>query len=125
MVHPWSDAVPAWHGQVPVTRLDGWWQMFRAANRLGFRWVSYDRPGHGGSTPFPRRDVASAAAHTSRAADALGVEQFAAVGHSGGAPHALACAALLPRQVPGAGSPIPDRESAGPVPGGVGALPCR
>jgi pimeloyl-ACP methyl ester carboxylesterase len=32
-------------------------------------------------------------------ADAAGVERFAVMGHSGGGPHALACAALLPDRV--------------------------
>jgi pimeloyl-ACP methyl ester carboxylesterase len=32
-------------------------------------------------------------------ADALGIERFAVMGHSGGAAHALACAALLPERV--------------------------
>jgi pimeloyl-ACP methyl ester carboxylesterase len=32
-------------------------------------------------------------------ADALGIGQFAVMGHSGGGPHALACAALLPGRV--------------------------
>jgi pimeloyl-ACP methyl ester carboxylesterase len=32
-------------------------------------------------------------------ADALGLDRFAVVGRSGGAPHALACAALLPHRV--------------------------
>ncbi len=31
--------------------------------------------------------------------NALGIERFAVVGHSGGGPHALACAALLPERV--------------------------
>ncbi len=35
--------------------------LFPAAARLGLRWVSYDRPGYGGSTPNPGRAVASAA----------------------------------------------------------------
>jgi pimeloyl-ACP methyl ester carboxylesterase len=70
-----------------------------AAAQLGIRWVSYDRPGYGGSTPRPGRDVASAAADVSRIADALGIGQFAVLGHSGGGPHALACAALLPERV--------------------------
>jgi pimeloyl-ACP methyl ester carboxylesterase len=34
-------------------------------------------------------------------ADALGIERFAVMGHSGGGPHALACAALLPERVLG------------------------
>jgi pimeloyl-ACP methyl ester carboxylesterase len=60
-----------------------------AADERGIRWVSYDRPGYGGSTPHPGRDVASAAADVSRVADALGIDQFAVMGYSGGAPHAL------------------------------------
>jgi pimeloyl-ACP methyl ester carboxylesterase len=61
--------------------------------------VSYDRPGYGGSTPQPGRDVASAATFTAAIADALGIEQFAVMGHSGGAPHALACGARLADRV--------------------------
>lgn len=61
----------------------------------GIRWVSYDRPGYGGSTPHPGRDIASAAGDVEAIVDALGIERFAVLGHSGGAPHALACAALL------------------------------
>jgi pimeloyl-ACP methyl ester carboxylesterase len=73
-----------------------------AAAQRGIRWVSYDRPGYGESTPDPGRDVGSAAADVSSIADALGIRQFAVMGHSGGAPHALACAALLPERVLGA-----------------------
>src|ERR687890_2422366 len=75
--------------------------LFSAADRLGIRWVSYDRPGYGGSTPRPDRDVASAAADASAVADALGIDRFAVMGHSGGGSHALACAAQLPERVLG------------------------
>ena len=75
--------------------------LFPAADRLGIRWVSYDRSGYGGSTPRPNRDVASAAADASAVADALGIDQFAVMGHSGGSSHALACGALLPERVLG------------------------
>ena len=75
--------------------------LFAAATRLGIRWVSFDRPGYGRSTPLPGRDVASAAACVSSIADALGIDRFAVMGHSGGGPHALACAALLPERVLG------------------------
>jgi len=75
--------------------------LFPAADRLGIRWVSYDRPGYGGSTPRPGRDVASAAADVAAVADAFGIGGFAVMGHSGGAPHALACGALLPERVLG------------------------
>jgi pimeloyl-ACP methyl ester carboxylesterase len=76
--------------------------LFAAAARLGIRWVSYDRPGYGGSTPYRDRDVASAADYVSSVADALGIDRFAVMGHSGGGPHALACGALLPERVLGA-----------------------
>jgi pimeloyl-ACP methyl ester carboxylesterase len=69
--------------------------LFPAADRLGIRWVSYDRPGYGGSTPRPDRAVGSAAADVVAVVNAVGVERFAVMGHSGGGPHALACAALL------------------------------
>lgn len=75
--------------------------LFPAADQLGIRWVSYDRPGYGGSTPRPGRDIASAAADVSDIADALGLSRFAVMGHSGGGPHALACGALLPDRVIG------------------------
>jgi pimeloyl-ACP methyl ester carboxylesterase len=73
--------------------------LFAASARLGIRWVSYDRPGYGGSTTCPGRDVASAARYVAAVADALGLDRFAVMGHSGGAPHALASAALLPERV--------------------------
>lgn len=73
--------------------------LFPAAARLGIRWIGYDRPGYGGSTPLLDRNLASAAADVARIADALGIERFAVMGHSGGGPHALACGALLPGRV--------------------------
>ena len=78
--------------------------LFPPAARLGIRWVSYDRPGYGRSTPYPGRDVASAAADVSAIADALGIDRFAVMGHSGGGPHAVACGALLPGRVLGVAS---------------------
>ena len=45
--------------------------------------------------------MASAAAYVSSIADALGIDRFAVMGHSGGGPHALACGALLPERVLG------------------------
>ncbi|MFD0269038.1 alpha/beta fold hydrolase [Streptomyces sp. NPDC127106] len=64
-----------------------------------FRFFSYDRPGYGESDRRPGRRVADAAADAVAVADALGVGAFAVVGRSGGGPHALACAALLPERV--------------------------
>jgi pimeloyl-ACP methyl ester carboxylesterase len=73
--------------------------LFAAAAERGIRWVSYDRPAYGTSTRRPGRDVASAADDLAGAADALGLDRFAVLGHSGGAPHALAGATLLPDRV--------------------------
>lgn len=73
--------------------------LFADAARLGLRWIGYDRPGYGGSTRRAGRDVASAAADVAGIADHLGIDTFAVMGHSGGGPHALACAALLPQRV--------------------------
>jgi pimeloyl-ACP methyl ester carboxylesterase len=73
--------------------------LFAAAEANGLRWVSYDRPGYGGSDPHDGRTVAAAAADVAAIADALGIGRFAVLGHSGGGPHALACAALLPERV--------------------------
>jgi pimeloyl-ACP methyl ester carboxylesterase len=75
--------------------------LLSAAGARGIRLLSYGRPSYGGSTPRPGRDVASAAADVEQMANALGVGRFAVLGASGGGPHALACAALLPDRVTG------------------------
>lgn len=67
--------------------------------RLGVRMISFDRPGYGGSERLPGRRVADAAADVAAIADALGLDGFAVVGRSGGGPHTLACAALMPDRV--------------------------
>ena len=90
-----------WHHGTPNTGAPPEPLLPAAAQRT-IRWVSHDRPGYGGSTPQPGRDVASAATDVAAIADALGIERFAVMGHSGGGPHALACAALLPERVLGA-----------------------
>jgi len=73
--------------------------LFATTDRLGLRWVGYDRPGYGGSSPHRGRRIGSAAADVAAVADAVGVDQFVIIGHSSGAAHALACAALLPTRV--------------------------
>lgn len=115
-------------GDLSDTRLTVFWHhgtpnigpppepLFAASERLGLRWVGFDRPGYGGSTPLADRGVASAAADVAAIADALHIGQFAVMGHSGGGPHALACTALLPERVLGAVS------MAGLAPYGVGGL---
>lgn len=63
--------------------------------RLGVRLICYDRPGYGMSSRHFGRTVADAAWDVRAIANALGIDRFGVVGRSGGAPHALACAALL------------------------------
>jgi pimeloyl-ACP methyl ester carboxylesterase len=67
--------------------------------RGGVRVLMPDRPGYGGSTRRPGRTVADVVPDVRVLADAQGWERFAVVGGSGGGPHALACAALLPERV--------------------------
>jgi pimeloyl-ACP methyl ester carboxylesterase len=76
----------------------------RAAAERGIVLALYSRPGFGESTRHEGRSVASAAADVAALADHLGHERFLAAGWSGGGPHALACAALLPDRVRAAAS---------------------
>lgn len=73
--------------------------LFELANELGLRWVSFDRPAYGGSTANPGRSIAAVADDVAALADSLGLDRFAAMGHSGGGTHALACAAAMPDRV--------------------------
>jgi pimeloyl-ACP methyl ester carboxylesterase len=65
----------------------------------GAQVITYDRPGYGMSTRMPGRRVVDAANDVEVIADALGVAKFGVVGISGGAPCALAAAAMLPGRV--------------------------
>jgi pimeloyl-ACP methyl ester carboxylesterase len=70
----------------------------------GLRLIGYDRPGYGGSTPQPGRTVADCAADVRAICAGLGIGRLAMWGISGGGPHVLACAALLPDLVTAAAS---------------------
>ncbi|HXR14502.1 MAG TPA: alpha/beta hydrolase [Solirubrobacteraceae bacterium] len=69
-----------------------------AAAQRGLRTITYSRPGYGSSRRRPGRSIADCAADVAAIADELGIERFFTVGWSGGGPHALACAALLPER---------------------------
>jgi pimeloyl-ACP methyl ester carboxylesterase len=71
----------------------------RDAEEHGIRLVSYDRPGYAGSTRQEGRSVGDCAADVAAVCDALGIGRFCTWGISGGGPHALATAALLPDRV--------------------------
>jgi pimeloyl-ACP methyl ester carboxylesterase len=66
------------------------------ATGRGARVLSYDRPGLGGSTRNPGYLFSDGAADVRTIASALELERLLVWGISGGAPFALACAALLP-----------------------------
>src|SRR6266540_2545000 len=69
--------------------------LFEAGEWLGIRWISFDRPGYGGSTVAPGRTMASVAHDLTTVADHLGVGTFALMGYSGGGSYALGSAAVL------------------------------
>ena len=73
--------------------------LFEAGEWLGIRWVSFDRPGYGGSTAAPGRTMASVAADLTTVVDALGVGTFALMGYSGGGCYALGSAAIFGERV--------------------------
>ena len=62
----------------------------RAASRAAYA------PPYAGSPPREAACVADAAGDVATILDHLGLDRFLTIGWSGGGPHALACAALLP-----------------------------
>lgn len=74
------------------------------AKARGLRLICYDRPGYGGSSPHPGRTVADCAADVRAICATLGIDRLVTWGISGGGPHVLACAALLPDLVVAAAS---------------------
>ncbi len=76
----------------------------RDAAARGLRLISYDRPGYGGSSPQPGRTVADCVSDVRAICAELGIDRLATWGISGGGPHVLACAALLPELVTAAAS---------------------
>jgi pimeloyl-ACP methyl ester carboxylesterase len=79
----------------------------RDAEARGIRLFSYDRPGYGGSSRAEGRTIADCSADVAAVCDALGVGRFCVWGISGGGPHALATAALLPERVAAAAALAP------------------
>ena len=112
-------AVAEWGDRdgVPVIALHGtpgsrivYWRDPTIYARFGMRRITFDRPGYGESTRLAGRSIADVVPDVAAIADALGIDRFAITGGSGGGPHALACAALLPDRVTrclAASSPAP------------------
>jgi pimeloyl-ACP methyl ester carboxylesterase len=76
----------------------------------GVRLIGFDRSGYRDAPRRRGRSVADVVDEVVTVVDSLGIGRFATWGISGGGPHALACAALLPDRVVAAaalGSPAP------------------
>jgi len=82
----------------------------------GLRYVASSRPGYGDSTRWNGRTVVDCVADTLAVVEQLGHGRFFTAGWSGGAPHAIACAGLMPDRVLAAAS------IAGPAPRGAEGL---
>lgn len=91
------------HSGTPGTRRVYERHLREGADR-GLRHLTYSRPGYDGSDRLPGRCFADCVADVVAVVDALGVDRFHVLGCSGGGPHALACAALLPERVLSAAS---------------------
>jgi pimeloyl-ACP methyl ester carboxylesterase len=92
------------HGTPSTARVYPRWE------QAGVRLIGFERPGYGTLPRKPGRRIADIVDEVAALADSLGIDRFATWGLSGGAPHALACAALLPDRVVACaalGSPAP------------------
>jgi pimeloyl-ACP methyl ester carboxylesterase len=85
------------HG-TPGCRL-GRWPRDELYVELGVCLVTHDRAGYGRSDRNHGRRVVDEVADVRALADELGFDRFGVTGGSGGGPHSLACAALLPDRV--------------------------
>jgi pimeloyl-ACP methyl ester carboxylesterase len=101
-VSEWGDPkgrpVITFHG-TPGSRIGYWTLEPEIWARFGLRRISFDRPGYGESTRLPGRGIADVVPDVVTIADAFGLRRFAISGGSGGGPHVLACAALIPDRV--------------------------
>jgi pimeloyl-ACP methyl ester carboxylesterase len=100
-VAEWGDP-----GGVPLISMHGtpggrisYWSDPTIYARHGVRRLTFDRAGYGESTRHAGRIVKDDVADVLAIADALNIDKFAVSGGSGGGPHALAAAALLPERV--------------------------
>jgi pimeloyl-ACP methyl ester carboxylesterase len=89
-------------------------QFVAALAARGLRYVGFSRAGYGSSSRRAGRSVADVTDDVAAILDHIGAEQAYAFGWSGGGPHAIACAALLP-----------DRFRAAALVGGVAPWPAE
>jgi len=94
-----DSAVPLlFHNGTPSTGLL-YAPFVEATLQRGLRMVSFSRAGYGTSTRNPGRSVAAVVPDVAAVLDRIGAARFYTLGWSGGGPHALACAALLPERL--------------------------
>lgn len=86
------------HGAIGAPRW-GTDQLDRLLEERGIRYVMVNRPGFGGSDPFPGRRVIDFADDLGQLMSALGYGRFSVVGVSAGAPYALACGWGMPDRI--------------------------
>jgi pimeloyl-ACP methyl ester carboxylesterase len=113
----WFHGTPGARRQVPE-------EARRLADARGLRIVGIDRPGVGLSTPHLYEDIFDFVTDLEMVVDQLGIERFAVIALSGGAPYALAAAAGLPGRVPAVGilgGVVPSVGADAPPGGWVGA----
>jgi pimeloyl-ACP methyl ester carboxylesterase len=87
-------------------------------DRLGVRFLVFDRPGYGASDRLPGRGISVVADDAAQLLDELGLDVVLAAGGSGGGPHVLAFAARHPERVRAAtvvvgGTPLDEEDVAG------------
>lgn len=82
------------HGS-PGSRLEGEMYQQKAAE-YGFRLIATDRPGFGQSAFKPGRTLLDYPRDIAELADALGIERFGVMGHSGGGAHTAVCGCAIP-----------------------------
>jgi pimeloyl-ACP methyl ester carboxylesterase len=90
-------------------------------DRLGVRFIVFDRPGYGASSRLPGRGIAVIADDAAQLLDHLGLDTVHTSGGSGGGPHVLAFAATHPDRVRAAtvvvgGTPLEEEDIAGLIP---------
>lgn len=82
-----------------VLRFSGFQHM---VHQHGLRLVRYSRAGYGLSSRLPGRTIADVVPDVVAILDHIGAARCLVAGRSGGGPHCLATAALLPERVAGA-----------------------
>ena len=92
-----EDGLPlVFHHGTPGSGLPDSQALERAVHVRGLRYVSASRAGYGGSDRHAGRRIVDVVDDTAAVLGALGATECVVAGHSGGGPHALACAARLP-----------------------------